>query len=118
MPADRTYVWYSGVGMFRLDPDEGAALLAGLTLGNDVLRGQKRSAERSGEEAAPKLQAEADDCSPEALRPKVPYADALALMVETMLGAHKRPQGIGRGGESSGLPSAGAVERGSRRAVP
>ena len=32
------------VGMFRLDPDEGAAFLAGLTLGKDVLRSQKRSA--------------------------------------------------------------------------
>ena len=36
------------VGMFRLGPDEGAALLAALTLGKDVLRDQKRSAERSG----------------------------------------------------------------------
>jgi hypothetical protein len=73
------------VGLFRLDRDEGAAFLAGLTLGKDVLRVQKRSAERSGEEAASKPQA--DDCSPEALRPKVSNADALALMVETMLGA-------------------------------
>ena len=30
---------------------------------------------------------DADDCSPEPLRPKVSNADALALMVETMLGA-------------------------------
>jgi hypothetical protein len=52
------------VGMFRLDPDEGAALLAGLTLGKDVLRHQKRSAERSGAEEDPKP--DADDCSPEA----------------------------------------------------
>jgi hypothetical protein len=72
------------VGMFRLGPDEGAAFLAGLTLGKDVLRSQKRSAERSEAEAQPK---EADDYSPEALRPKVSNADALALMVETMLGA-------------------------------
>jgi hypothetical protein len=49
------------VGMFRLDPDEGAALRAGLTLGKDVLRHQKRSAERSGEQAEPKP--DGDDCS-------------------------------------------------------
>jgi hypothetical protein len=72
------------VGMFRLDADEGAAFLAGLTLGKDVLRGQKRSAERSAAEAQTKG---ADDCSPEPLRPKVSNADALALMVETMLAA-------------------------------
>ena len=62
------------VGMFRLDADEGAALLAALTLGKDVLRDQKRSAERP-------------DASAEPLRLKVSNADALALMVETMLGA-------------------------------
>jgi hypothetical protein len=73
------------VGMFRLGPDEGAALLAALTLGKDVLRDQKRSAERSDAGAEPNP--EADDCSPEPLRPKVANADALALMVETMLGA-------------------------------
>jgi hypothetical protein len=73
------------VGMFRLAPDEGAALLAALTLGKDVLRDQKRSAERSDASAEPNP--EADDCSPEPLRPKVSNADALALMVETMLGA-------------------------------
>src|SRR3954451_14639187 len=73
------------VGMFRLGPDEGAALLAALTLGKDLLRAQKRSAERSdaGAEAKP----QADDCSPEPLRAKVSNADALALMVETMLGS-------------------------------
>jgi hypothetical protein len=73
------------VGMFRLDPDEGAALLAGLTLGKDLLRDQKRSAERSGKDA--ESTSEADDCSAEPLRPKVSGADALALMVETMLAA-------------------------------
>src|SRR5438445_10193957 len=73
------------VGMFRLDPDEGAALRAGLTLGKDVLRHQKRSAERSGDQAGPTP--DGDDCSPEPLRPKVSNADALALMVETMLAA-------------------------------
>jgi hypothetical protein len=72
------------VGMFRLDPDEGAALLAALTLGKDVLRDQKRSAERSGE-VQPRPAA--DDWSAEALRPKASNADALALMVETMLSA-------------------------------
>src|SRR6266550_496084 len=41
------------VGMFRLGPDEGAALLAALTLGKDVLRDQKRSAERSDAGAEP-----------------------------------------------------------------
>ena len=71
------------VGMFRLGPDEGAALLAALTLGKDLLRDQKGSAEPSGVESKP----EADDCSPKPLRPKVSNADALALMVETMLGA-------------------------------
>jgi len=73
------------VGMFRLGPDEGAALLAALTLGKEVLRGQKRSAERSEEGARPTP--ELDDCSTEPLRPKVSNADALALMVETMLAA-------------------------------
>jgi len=73
------------VGMFRLDPDEGAALLAALTLGKDVLRSQKRSAERSSATAEPKP--EMDDCSPASLRPKISNADALALMVETMLAA-------------------------------
>src|SRR3954451_18203020 len=68
------------VGMFRLDPDEGAALLAALTLGKDVLRDQKRSAERSDAVVQ-------DDCSSKALRPKVSNADAMALMVETMLAA-------------------------------
>ena len=72
-------------GVFRLDPDMGAALLAALTLGKDLLRAQKRSAERSG--AEPEAKPETDDCSPEALRPKVSNADALALMVETMLSA-------------------------------
>ena len=74
------------VGMFRLGPDEGAALLAALTLGKDVLRDQKRSAERSA----------ADDCSPEPLRPKVSNADALALMVETMLAAADHHSEISR----------------------
>jgi hypothetical protein len=73
------------VGMFRLDPDEGAALLAGLTLGKDLLRHQKRSAERSDATAEPKL--EMDDCSTEPLQPKVSNADALMLMVEIMLAA-------------------------------
>ena len=72
------------VGVFRLDPDEGAALLAALSLGKEVLRGQKRSAERSGE-AEPRP--EADDCSSAPTRPKISNADALALMVETMLAA-------------------------------
>src|SRR5438270_6381329 len=71
--------------MFRLGPDETAALLAALTLGKEILRGQKRSAERSDAEAVPKPPA--DDCSPEALRPTVSNADALGLMVETMLAA-------------------------------
>jgi hypothetical protein len=69
------------VGMFRLDPDEGAALLAAMTLGKEILRDQKRSAERSG------VQPELDDCSPEPVRPNVSNADAMALMAETMLGA-------------------------------
>jgi hypothetical protein len=73
----------SGVGMFRLPPDETAALLAALTLGKEVLRGQKGSAEPSGAET----KTETDDCSSEPLRPKVSNADALALMVETMLAA-------------------------------
>jgi hypothetical protein len=73
------------VGMFRLGPDEGAALLAALTLGKEVLRAQKRSAERTDAGSASKPQG--DDCSPEPLRPQVSNADALALMVETMLGA-------------------------------
>src|SRR5438270_3824054 len=34
------------VGMFRLGPDLGAALLAALILGKEILRDQKRSAER------------------------------------------------------------------------
>jgi len=75
----------SVVGMFRLAPDEGAALFAGLTLGKDVLRDQKRSAERSDGTAVPKPGM--DDCSAEPLRPQVSNADALALMVETMLAA-------------------------------
>ncbi len=62
------------VGMFRLDPDEGAALLAALALGKDLLRAQKRSAERSG-------------ADPEPIRAKVSNADALGVMVETMLAA-------------------------------
>ena len=70
------------VGMFRLNPDEGAAFLAALTLGKDLLRDQKRSAERSDETPQ---KPEVDDCSPVPLRPKVSGADALALMVETML---------------------------------
>ena len=73
------------VGMFRLDPDEGAALLAALTLGKEILRDQKRSAERSGVAEEPKQ--DRDDCSPEPLRPMVSNADAMALMVETMLAA-------------------------------
>src|SRR3954468_299941 len=64
------------VGMFRLGPDEGAALLAALTLGKDVLRDQKRSAERPGADPEPKP--ESDDWSVEPLRPKVSNADALA----------------------------------------
>ena len=75
----------SGVGMFRLGPDETAALLAALTLGKEVLRAQKGSAEPSGATAAPKPGM--DDCSPEPLRATVSNADALALMVETMLAA-------------------------------
>ena len=76
------------VGTFRLDPDEGAALLAALTLGKDVLREQRRSAERSGEDEKRSAERTADDdCSPEAIRPPVSNADALALMVETMLAA-------------------------------
>jgi hypothetical protein len=74
------------VGTFRLDPDEGAAFLAALTLGKDLLRDQKRSAERAGEKRSAERFAE-DDCSPEPIRPPVSNADALALMVETMLGA-------------------------------
>ena len=73
--------------MFRLGPDEGAALLAALALGKDVLRAQKRSAERSGAEPEPEPKSEGDDCSVEPMRPKVSNADALALMVETMLAA-------------------------------
>src|SRR2546430_6883977 len=49
------------VGMFRLGRDEGAALLAALTLGKDVLRDQKRSAERSGVTEQPTP--DGDDCS-------------------------------------------------------
>src|SRR5438874_997057 len=75
----------SGVGMFRLDPDETAALLAALTLGKEILRAQKGSAEPSGAEAGTRTKT--DDCSPEPIRPKVSNADALALMVETMLAA-------------------------------
>src|SRR4029079_8156503 len=73
------------VGMFRIDSDEGAALRAALTLGKEVLRDQKRSAERSGEKPAPKP--ELDDCSAEPIRPAVSNADALALIVETFLAA-------------------------------
>src|SRR5205807_9910236 len=61
--------------------DVGAALSAALSLGEESLRGQNRSAERSGPTP------EVDDCSPEPLRPKVSNADAFMLMVETMLGA-------------------------------
>jgi hypothetical protein len=58
--------------------------LAALALGKEILRDQKRSAERSGEvEPKPEL----DDCSAEPLRPKVSNADALALIVETFLAA-------------------------------
>jgi hypothetical protein len=71
----------SAVGMFRFDADEGAALSAALTLGKEILRGQKRSAERSGPTP------EGDDCSAEPVRPMVSNADALMLMVETMLAA-------------------------------
>src|SRR5207237_10057496 len=71
------------VGTFRLDPDEGAALLAALTLGKDLLRAQ-RSAERTAEKRSAERFGE-DDCSPEPIRPPVSNADALALMVETML---------------------------------
>src|SRR4051812_2039292 len=71
------------VGMFRLGPDEGAALLAAFTLGKDVLRHQKGSAEPSAVASEPGM----DDCSSEPLRPKVSNADALMLMVETMLAA-------------------------------
>jgi hypothetical protein len=67
--------------MFRLDADETAALRAALTLGKEILRDQKRSAERSG------VQPELDDCSPQSLRPKVSNADALVLLAETMLAA-------------------------------
>jgi hypothetical protein len=73
------------VGRLEAQICEGAARLAGLTLGKDVLRHQKRSAERSDDEADPNPGA--DDCSPEPLRPKVSNADAPALMVETMLAA-------------------------------
>jgi hypothetical protein len=81
----------SVVGTFRLDPDEGAAFLAALTLAKDLLKA-KRSAEhkaeeRSAERKAAERSAERseDDCSPSPLRPAVANADALALMVETML---------------------------------
>src|SRR5207237_10034121 len=73
------------VGNFRLDPDEGAALLAALTLGKDLLRAQ-RSAERQDEKRSAERFSE-DDCSAEPIRPPVSNADALALMVETMLAA-------------------------------
>jgi hypothetical protein len=83
------------VGTFRLDPDEGAALLAALTLGKDLLRAE-RSAERKAEKRSAERKAEkrsaersADDCSPEPIRPGVSNADALALIVETMLGADR-----------------------------
>jgi hypothetical protein len=72
------------VGTFRLDPDEGAAFRAALTLGKDVLRAE-RSAERPDEKRS--AGRSGDDCSPEPIRPAVSNADALALMVETMLGA-------------------------------
>ena len=67
----------SGVGMFRLGPDETAALLAALTLGKEVLRAQKGSAEPTGATAAPKPGM--DDCSPEPLRAKVGQARVPAL---------------------------------------
>jgi hypothetical protein len=80
------------VGTFRLDPDEGAALLAALTLGKDLLRAG-RSAEHAGEECS--AEHSRDDCSTEPLRPAVSNADALALMVETML-AGDHPGSISR----------------------
>ena len=69
------------VGTFRLDPDEGAALLAALALGKDRLRAE-RSAERTNEKRSAER---SDDCSAEPLRPSNSNADALSLMVETML---------------------------------
>ena len=90
------------VGNFRLDPDEGAALLAALTLGKDLLR-KERSAERrkaqrpaehseadeerSAEHREDDYRSDRDDGSPEPVRTTVSNADALALMVETMLAA-------------------------------
>jgi hypothetical protein len=69
------------VGTFRLDPDEGAALLAALALAKDRLRAE-RSAERRDEKRSA---GRPDDCSAEPLRPALSNADALALLVETML---------------------------------
>src|SRR5437763_13325786 len=87
------------VGTFRLDPDEGAALLAALALGKDRLRAErsaertneKRSAERTNEKRSAertneKRSAErSDDCSAEHLRPSNSNAVALSLMDATML---------------------------------
>src|SRR4051812_14489731 len=80
--AHRTGTSAGRASTFRLDPEEGALLDAALTLAKEILRGQKRSAERS-DAAVP--EPEADDCSPEAVRPRVSNADALVLMAETML---------------------------------
>ena len=63
------------VGSFRLDPEEGAALLAALTRGKDLLRAS--------------LESEVEEKGAPAGVPRVTNADALALMVETMLGADK-----------------------------
>jgi uncharacterized protein DUF222 len=70
------------VGTFRLDADEGAAFLAALTLGKDLLRAERSAertaAERSAERTEEKRSAERslDDCSPEPLRPAVANASA------------------------------------------
>jgi hypothetical protein len=49
------------VGTFRLDVDEGAAIMAALTLGKDLLREKKRSAERTDEKRSAERFSE-DDC--------------------------------------------------------
>jgi hypothetical protein len=65
----------SVVGSFRLDPEEGAAWFAALTRGKDLLRSAAES-ELEGKGAPAGV-------------PRVTNADALVLMVETMLAADR-----------------------------